>query len=158
METQYKNDNLAYTNETLEAKAAEREYLLGVLVLSITAILLSILGYILWKKYHTGKKTIISLRTNEKAILEAQIKLREDELSATMVHFTKNMKTIKTISKDLDTSLAKKDYAALEMIKKALQDYQKSSSTTFFVDRPYRVSIPRNINAASGGIPKFFPK
>ncbi len=129
LETQFKNDNLAHKNEVLEAKAIEREYLLGVLILSITVILLSILGYVLWKKYHTGKKTIQSLKANEKAILEAQIKLREDELSATMVHFTKNMKTIKTIVKDLDSSLAKKDYGALQMVKTSLQEYQKSSST-----------------------------
>ncbi len=129
LETQFKNDNLAHKNEVLEVKAIEREYLLGVLVLSITVILLSILGYVLWKKYHTGKKTIQSLKANEKAILEAQIKLREDELSATMVHFTKNMKTIKTIVKDLDSSLAKKDYGALQMVKNSLQEYQKSSST-----------------------------
>ncbi len=128
LETQYKNDNLVHKNETLEAKAVEREYLLSVLVLSITVMLLSILGYILWKKYHTGKNTIISLKANEKAILEAQIKLREDELSATMVHFSKNMKTIENILKDMDASLAKKDFGALEMIKKELHDYQKSSS------------------------------
>ncbi len=129
LETQYKNDNLAHKNEVLEAKAIEREYLLGVLVLSISVILLSILGYVLLKKYYIGKRTIKSLKANEKAILEAQIKLREDELSATMVHFTKNMKTIKTIVKDLDASLVKKDYGALEVVKNSLQEYQKSSST-----------------------------
>ncbi len=129
LETQFKNDNLAHKNEVLEAKAIKREYLLGVLILSITVILLSILGYVLWKKYYLGKKTIQSLKANEKAILEAQIKLREDELSATMVHFSKNMKTIKTIVKDLDASLAKKDYGALQIVKNSLQEYQKSSST-----------------------------
>ncbi len=51
------------------------------------------------------------------------------QTQATMVHFTKNMKTIKTIVKDLDSSLAKKDYGALQMVKTSLQEYQKSSST-----------------------------
>ncbi len=68
-------------------------------------------------------------KTNEKTILEAQIKLREDELSTTMVHFTKNTKTIKKTIKNLNTSLAKKGYGALEKVKDSLKDYQKSSLT-----------------------------
>ncbi len=157
LETQYKNDALSHKNEVLEAKAIQREYIVGLLILSVAILLLSILGYILWKKYHSGKKTIKSLKANEKAILEAHIKLREDELGATMAHLNKSMKTLKSITSDLGTSIRNKDYASLENIKRALKEHQESSSATSLLTDRVESQYPRMTTQLREMYPNFTP-
>ncbi len=157
LETQYKNDALSHKNEVLEAKAKQREYIVGLLILSVAILLLSILGYILWKKYHSGKKTIKNLKANEKAIMEAHIKLREDELSATMAHLGKSMKTLESISTDLGKSIRDKDYAALEHIKRALKEHQESSSATSLLTDRVESQYPRMTAQLREMYPNFTP-
>ncbi len=157
LETQYKNDALSHKNEVLEARAKQREYIVGLLILSVAILLLLIVGYILWKKYHSGKKTIQSLKANEKAILEAHIKLREDELGVTMAHLNKSMETLKSISGELGKSIRNKDYSALENIKRALKEHQEASSATTLLTDRVESQYPRMTTQLREMYPNFTP-
>ena len=143
LETEYRNENLSHENEVLATKAKEREYILSLLFMSVVVLVLLILGYVLWKKYYSGKKTIISLKANEKKILESHIKLREDELSATMEYLSKSMETLNAITTDLETTIKNKDYKALGSIHRSLREHQASSSATSLLTDRVESQYPR---------------
>ena len=143
LETEYKNESLSHENDVLATKAKEREYIVSLLIMSVAVLILLIVGYVLWKKYYSGKKTIISLKANEKKILESHIKLREDELSATMEYLSKSMETLNAITTDLETTIKNKDYKALGSIHRSLREHQASSSATSLLTDRVESQYPR---------------
>ncbi len=143
LESEYKNDTLSHENQVLEAKAERRELTQTLLILSVFVLLLLIIGYVLWKKYRSGKNAIRTLKVNEKKMLEAHIKQREDELGATMAHLNKSMITLKAITTDLGKNIRNKDYTNLENIENALIEYQESSSTTALLTDRVESQYPR---------------
>lgn len=92
----------SFENQLLLEKNRKQRLWFIVLGALFISTVLSIISFFLYRKYSKGKKEITILKTNEKKILEEQIKLRENELLATVMHVSQTIDQFSQVQIDLD--------------------------------------------------------
>ncbi|WP_034229916.1 helix-turn-helix domain-containing protein [Aquimarina pacifica] len=121
-----KSIETTYKNQLLEEKNKAQElYSLIVTVLLIFVLLVLSMLY-LYRKYNKSKKDVVILRTNEKQLLEEQIRLRDNELDATAIALSQRVEVLNTIKKEL--ALIKDDNPKLAQVNNTLKDLILSAS------------------------------
>ena len=107
MKEEHIHKNVLYENQLLEEKNRKQKlYLLIISVLFILAAIILGLLY-LFNKYKKSKKDVVVLKTNEKLLLEEQIRLRDHELDVSVIAISQRVATLHTIKEELE---AIKDY------------------------------------------------
>ncbi len=80
-----------------------------------------------YRKYKEGKREVKKLKINEKVLLEEQIKLRDNELAATVIGFSKRLCTLNHIKEELEGSLLT-DQEKVEKTSKTITELIDSAS------------------------------
>ncbi len=104
-----------------KANNRQKQYIIS-LFLGIACLLIGIIAFIHYHKNNQSQKEIVSLKKNEKKILQHHIKLREDELSATLIGITNKMQGLKEIRDQFSTVI---NEGTAEDLKKSLKTFDR---------------------------------
>ncbi len=91
--------NQTQDNEKISLKNSRQKSYIISLIVGMACLLLFILSFIIYRKYHKAEKKVEYLQQNEKEILKNHIKVREDELAALLIAQAKKMDHLGDIQK-----------------------------------------------------------
>ncbi len=118
-----------------EKNGRQKLYIIS-LSIGLSCLLMIIVSFLIYKKYHKSKKTVVALKQKEKEVLKNHIKVREDELSALLIAQTKNMEELTAIEHNLCSAIRHNDANDIIAAKESLSLYITSQGNyDIFSDR-----------------------
>ncbi len=118
-----------------EKNGRQKLYIISLSV-GLSCLLMIIVSFLIYKKYHKSKKTVVALKQKEKEVLKNHIKVREDELSAILIAQTKSMEELTAIEHNLCSAIRHNDANDITAAKESLSLYIASQgSYDIFSDR-----------------------
>lgn len=104
-----KNQEINYNNELLEQKNKRQRLFIVILIIALVSLLLLFAVFKLYKKNKEGREKVKALKANEKKLLEEQIKLRNNELEATVNALSKRVIVLNTLKEQLVSPILSND-------------------------------------------------
>ncbi len=131
IEQEYKNKELVAENKLVVEKNDKQKLLIiGLLIV----IIISVLCIYLIFKYKKNKQEISILKSNEKELLEEQIRLRDNELDASAIAISQRVEVLNTIKTELEA--IKDDNPKLAQVNTTVKNLiQSSSDISLVTDR-----------------------
>ncbi len=105
-----------------EKNGRQKLYIIS-LSIGLSCLLMIIVSFLIYTKYHKSKKTVVALKQKEKEVLKNHIKVREDELSAILIAQTKSMEELTAIEHNLCNAIRHNDANDITAAKESLSRY-----------------------------------
>ncbi len=117
------NQRVTLEKDILTEKNGRQKLYIISLSVGLSCLLMIVVSFLIYKKYHQSKKTVVALKQKEKEVLKNHIKVREDELSAILIAQTKNMEELTAIEHNLCTAIQNNDPNDITAAKDSLSQY-----------------------------------
>lgn len=128
IEEEYKNELLTRDNDILSYKNEKQRLHIISLYIGLFCLLLFLLSFALYKKYHRNEKQIELPKENEKNILEKHLQSKEEEFLATMISVNEKLNKLSIIKKFLSSAIKYNNQDEIIEAEKKLSQFISSTS------------------------------
>ena len=129
---------LGKKNTSLLKKNRKLVIYMSILIATLLFFLLLIINFLLYKKNKVAEREVEILKENEKKLLEEQIKMRDNELEATIVNVSKRLSALNDIKNQLEAI----NVDEIKGVKKSISSLIKSISEVSIITEKISSKYP----------------